>query len=218
MFRSVITVLITITGISSLQVAFFPRLPAAVLPEVNLDGMVSSQARLLEELPGQRSQDWALSPTRRYSLRSIEGRQASSAFSLSLTGVAVRRAEHLQVALVTLGDPSLEMDQRRVYQTTDGDEYAMGTIGGLDALQSCKVPSGPSGVTKQTLEQLTLPQPSDRQDPIGWIRRLAGLQSNRSYECVLVTLISSEKGQGDQLVDLWRKVLHASKDQPSKKS
>jgi hypothetical protein len=75
MSRSVITVLITITGVSSLQAAFIPRLPAAALPGVNLDDMVSSQAQLLDELPGQRSQDWALSPTHLYSLRAIEGHQ-----------------------------------------------------------------------------------------------------------------------------------------------
>lgn len=218
MSRTVFTVLITITGISSLQVAFFPRLPGAVLPEVNLDDMVLSQARLLEELPGQRSRDWALSPTRRYSLRSIEGRQASFAVSLSLTGVAVRRTEYLQVALVTLGDPSLEMDQRRVYQTTDGDEYAMGKIRGLDALQSCKVPSRRSGVTRKTLEQLTLPQPMDRRDLTGNLRRLAGLRANRSYECVLVTLTSSERGRKVQLINLWRRTLVVLKDQLSDQS
>jgi hypothetical protein len=80
-------------------------------------------------------------------------------------------------------------DQRKVLQAVGGDEYAMGTIGGLDALQSCNIPSGRSGVTRQTLEQLTLPQPIDRRDLTGSLRRLAGLRSNRSYECVLVTHI-----------------------------
>lgn len=215
MYRSVITALITITGISCLQVAFIPRLPAAALPEVYLDEMVPSQARLLEELPGQRSQNWALSPTRRYSFRSIEDRQDSSAVSIALTGLKARRIEHLQLALVTRGDPSLEMDQRMVYKTTDGDEYAVGTIGGLDALQSCKFPNGHSGVTQQVLAHLMPHKPLDSLDLTGHVRRIAGLQSNRSYECVLMTLISSEKGQRDQLVDLWRKVLEASKDQPS---
>jgi len=218
MFRSVISVLITITGVSSLQVAFLPRLPAAALPEVNLGKLPRTKALFLDELPKQRSQDWALSLTRRYSLRSIEDHQPSSAPSLSLTGVKVRRTEHLQVALVTQGHPNLRMEQRRVYQTTDGDEYALGTIGGVDALQSCKVTSGRSGVTNDTLVQLMPHQSFDRQDLTGRLRRLAGLQSNRSYDCVLMTLISSKKGQGDQLVNLWRMVLEVSKDQPSNKT
>jgi hypothetical protein len=185
---------------------------------VNLDDIVSSQAQLLEELPGQRSQDWALSPTHRYSLRAIEGHQPSSAFTLSLTGVGARRAEHLQVALVTRADPHLGMDQRKVLQAVGGDEYAMGTIGGLDALQSCNVPSGRSGVTRQTLEQLTLPQPMDRRDLTGSLRRLAGLRSNRSYECVLVTLTTSDGGRKDQLINLWRRTLVVLKDQLSDQS
>jgi hypothetical protein len=218
MFRSVITMLIAITAVSSLQVAFFPRLPSATRPEVNLGKIPRIQAVLLDEIPRQQRKDWALSSTRRYSLRSIDNRQASAAVSLSLTGVAVRRAEHLHVALITQGDPNLEMNQRKLHLTTDGDEYAVGRIGGLEALQSCKAPSGRSGVSQQILAHLMPHHPFARQDLMGRLRRLAGLQSNRSYECVLMTLISSEKGQRDQLVDLWHKVLEASKDQPSNKT
>ncbi len=215
MYRSVITALIMITGFSCLQLAFFPRSPAAAVPQLNLGRMPRTQALLLGELPGQESRDWTLSPTRRYSLLSNEGRQPSSAVSLSLTGVAARRIEHLQVALVTLGDPSLEMDQRRVYKTIAGDEYAVGTIEGLEALQSCRVSSGRSGVTQQVLASIMPQHPFNRLAFVGRLKRLAGLQSSRNYECVLMTLISSDKGQRDQLVDLWRQVLEASKDQPS---
>jgi hypothetical protein len=87
---------------------------------VNLDDMVSSQAQLLDELPGQRIQDWALSPTHLYSLRAIEGHQPPSAFTLSLKGVGARRAEHLQGALVTRADPHLGMDQRYPFRGRDG--------------------------------------------------------------------------------------------------
>ena len=153
MFRSAIAFLIGFTGLSCLQVAFFPRLPAASEPEVDLGTMPGAPPLFMGELPGQQSRDWALSPTRRYELTSQHEQQPSSDLDLLMTGATVRRAEHLQVALITQGNPHLEMDRRRVYRTAAGDEYAIGMIGGREALQSCQVPSG-RDVTQETLAEL----------------------------------------------------------------
>lgn len=215
MYRLVIGFLIVLTGLSSLQIAFAPRLPASKDPELDLSGIPGAQAAPMEELPSRQTLNWSLSQTRRYSFRFQPDSAATSVFSLWVTGVKVRRVHHLQLALVTQDNPNLDMDQRRVHQTTDGNEYATGTIGGRDALQTCEVPSGRSGVTQETLLQLTHPKPFYRRNPATLLGRLAGLQPDRYYECVLITLISPGQGQGDDLVEAWRKVRQASTDQVS---
>lgn len=212
MFRPVAAFMIVFTGFSCLRIAFFPRLPAAENPEVNLEKLPGIQAIPIGELPEQRSLDWAFSSTRRYALHSAESDQLSPAIHLFLTGVTARREEHLQVALTTHGDPNIEMRHRRVYLTPYDDEYAMGTIGGRDALQSCTVPGGRSGVTQETLARLMSHRPLNLQDPLGLLRRLAGLQSNRAPTCVLTTLISPVSGQKNQLKEYWYQLLQVSTD------
>jgi hypothetical protein len=215
MFKTVLTLMIAITAVSSLKVAFLPRWPKASLPEVHLDTQASGHGERLEDLPEKRTRDWALSRTRRFSLQPIDDEQPSSISTLALTGVAARRTEDLQIALVTRGHPQLEMTHRQVSSTPEGDEYALGKIGGRGALQSCKVNHGRSGVTTATLEQLSWEQSVDRRDLNRWWRRLAGLQPRKSFECALITLISANKDRNDQLVMIWQRILNANRDQPN---
>ncbi len=211
MFRSVITLLIAITGVSSLQIAFFPRRTTAALPQGDLTGLTSSQASLREDLPGTRSGAWALSPSRHYSLGSVGDPQPSSVVTLFLTAVAARSAKSLQVALVTKGHQQLEMEDRRVYLTPSGDEYALGKIGGRDALQSCIVAGGGSGVASETLDRLRLQQPIGHRSLNASLHRLAGLETKKPTYCVLVTLISSKESGGNELLTIWRQIQRAHK-------
>lgn len=210
MFRLVVGILSVFTGISGLQVALSPHTPIPKDPDIYPEEIPGVRAAEPHIIPGSQSRNWSLSRTRVYSMPPNEAQQEpSKALTLLLTGITVRKEEHLQIALVTKGNPSLEMTQRRLYETRDGNEYAIGKVRSHNAIQSCLVPDKGIGVTQERLGGLTIPPPFYRRSPIVLLQRFVGLQPNRDYDCILLTLISPETGQTDRLLATWRELLLA---------
>jgi hypothetical protein len=202
MFKPVAIALSVITGVSCVQISLFPRLPHADEPGVNPAFIPDFQIDPIGVSPGKSNLNWAFSSIRHYSLRPRKANAHYPSFQLSVTGLTVRREENLQVALVTRGNPSLEMVDRTLFMS-EGDEYALGTIGGVDAIQSCIVPDGHSGVRQEALARSVSHQSLIFQDLSGVLKRILGLESTGANTCILMTLQSPQQGHIDELRQTW---------------
>lgn len=180
--------LAALATLAALQAAAFPRWPRArSLPQQKLLASVQridTQATVLtpsakEEQP-KRNHDLAVSKT--VAFRFADGDELRV-----LRGVSRERAK-LAIQTFTAGRPELKLQN----STTNTPPIRIaGTVQGRPALQTCLVALSPKaqgfGVNSEQLAPLV---DRDAQGKAATIRRILGIQANRNYSCVLISLRS----------------------------
>jgi hypothetical protein len=198
--------LATIAALLAIQAIVLPRWPTAPrpLPVEQLEAGLRGE-NLLD--PSDRSSPGALWPPQR------SHELATSApvvlplrggFELTLMRGSMRQRFNFQASSIGQAQPSLNLISRRLVGTPV--PTAAGLAQGRPALQTCLV-EGPGlddgfGVTREQLWTL-----ADRlaSGQVAGLKRVIGLQPNRSYDCTLISLRGPEGKPPSDL--LWRQVL-----------
>jgi hypothetical protein len=123
---------------------------------------------------------------------------------LTLMDGTVRQRFNLQTAFIGREQPSLRLDKRRFIETPT--PTAIGLAAGKPILQTCFVagikPQAGFGVSRDQLTAL-----SDQRSS-GWkstLKRLIGLQPNRTYSCTLISLRSLHGESPSK--EIWQKLI-----------
>ncbi|MFM7732108.1 MAG: hypothetical protein ACKO6F_01300 [Cyanobium sp.] len=179
--------LAALASLAALQASLLPRWPRArPLPAAALTAALEKAGFAAERLPaspgaaqGQRSHELALSAVLAYRL--------ADGSELRLVRGTARQRGNLQAALFARDSKHLRLKQRQLLPGPP--PQARGSIGGRDARQTCWVhtptPGGGFGVTAGQLMPLVDSQAAGRQAAL---LRVIGLQANRDYSCVLISL------------------------------
>jgi hypothetical protein len=199
-------VLAGLASLAALQASLLPRWPRAAPLEAAVIVNRLRQAGLQpepivlqgEQTKANRSREIAVSAPLAFRLPGGE--------ELRVVRGTVRHRLSLQAAAIASKSEELTLKKRRLI--AGPPPSAEGRIGGRPAIQTCLVPeaprSSPYGVTNRQL--LFLVDQAAR----GWeaeLRRLLGLQANRSYSCVLISLRSG--GPGAVPWQVWDRTLTA---------
>jgi hypothetical protein len=152
----------------------------------------------LPKLPDSRSYELASSATLGYRLQ--------GGLQLRLRSGAVRERKNVQIAFIGRDRPELALQQRQLLEGPP--PTASGRLGNQPALQTCLIPGAPLvdafGVT---WEQVPLAVDRLAAGSKASALRILGLQPNRSYQCVLISLRSH---QGEPIpVPTWHRLLDA---------
>jgi hypothetical protein len=182
--RRWLSLLLLASVVAIIQVSLFPRRPqAGSLPKPpNIDG---GSWQLVEEQPVRRKRDLATSTSRTYALQGpILSELPIGGLQLNLTAMAVRNVADLQVAFLTSDNPSLQLRGRRVLAVASNDELAIGQIVDRPTWQTCLLPKGRHGVTRQGLNRGNF---SNQPLPPKWLLWL-GVRDWPIPNCLLVTI------------------------------
>lgn len=148
-----------------------------------------------------------LPPSRSYELASssVPGFGLAEGRELRLVRASVRERKNMQIAFIGRDRPELALKTRQLQEGPP--PTASGRVGNQAALQTCLVP-GVQGPEAFGVTWLELPLAVDRLavGPQATARRILGLQQNRAYECVLISLRSTD-GTAIPL-PIWRRLLH----------
>lgn len=205
-------ILYTLSGLAfafCIQVASIPRWPKAETPPAKTTILSDWKLTLTGSSPPQRRADWALGSTHRYTI-SNQNPSQSSLSEVLLTAVVVRRLDGFEVARLTNDLPQLRIENRLIRMPERDVEVALGSIGGKDALQTCVLPHGASGVTKATLQRLSFQRVQGESRLLRWLGRLTGITTDVHYRCNLLTIIQPHAGASEQLLLLWGQLRKAS--------
>lgn len=143
-----------------------------------------------------RSQDLVTSPLLILPLREDN--------ELILMASSVRQRFNFQASFIGRAQPSGKLEDRQLIATPT--PTSAGKSQGLPALQTCLVPAdGLDNAFGVTRDQLTVYADHGSQGVGSAVERLIGLQPNRTYSCILITLRGS-KGQPPS-ERLWEQVL-----------
>jgi hypothetical protein len=182
-----------VASLAALQASLLPRWPRAEpLPAAAaISGVLRKAGIAAEPLPngpdislGARSLELASSSTLAFRLTG-----GGEGAELRLLRGTARHRYNIHTAMFARDNKNLRLEQRRLLPGPP--PLARGTIAGRDGLHTCWVetpsPGGSYGVTSEQLAPLV-----DRQAQ-GWqpaLLRVIGLQPNRDFSCVLISLRS----------------------------
>lgn len=173
--------------LAALQAMLLPRWPRAQelqrAPIEQALGRAGFQPVALPALPATRGYELSSSTTLGYEL--------GGGLQLRLRRGAVRERKNVQIAFIGRDRPELSLEQRHLLEGPP--PTASGRVGNQPALQTCLVPEAPGAhAYGVTWEQI--PAAVDRMagGSRAALRRVIGLQPNRSYACVLISLRSTE--------------------------
>jgi len=212
--RAYLAVAAALAGLGLIQLIVWPRWPQAAakgLDHLSLPGGSGLPGRKLK--PAIHMANLAQSAVYEFPLpwKSLEasselsGSQEQPDGLLRLRVVEPRSWRSFQLSQVTAGIRALDL-KKRTLTIQGGDELALGQINGEPALQTCLTAGGKGVVIKKSFFSLSFEQPvrSRREE----LNRLLGLSPNRTYQCLLVTLLG---GQGNKhseakLITTWEEL------------
>jgi hypothetical protein len=198
--------LATIASVAAIQASIFPRWPKAsqlssdsVLVALRQAGLRPEPVQLpTAEQQEKRSADVSLSSPLVYRFAGGE--------ELRIVHGAFRQRYDLQLAGFSTNNPALRLDKRSI--AAGPPPFAQGWIKGHPARQTCFMPQAlQADAFGATNAQILFWVDGSIEGRAAKMRRLLGLQSNRDYDC---TLISLRSGDGTPLSDrLWRNIVTA---------
>jgi hypothetical protein len=161
------------------------------------------QPRLLPAVAPWRSEGIALSTLRRYQLQ--------PGLELRLQRVQVWRRADFQLAYITrpwtAGRRDLALGAQRRLVSGQAGVHALGQRGGTAVRQTCLVGDAGDAVAGVTAVQLTAPVDQRANRPAAIAARLVGLEPNRSWQCLLVSLHSERQLHAERkMVALWTRL------------
>jgi hypothetical protein len=192
--------LAAIASLAALQALVLPRWPrAAELRPAPIERALRQagfQPVALPTLPASRSYELASSATLGYGL--------PGGLQLRLRRGAVRERRNVQIAFSGRDRPELALRKRQL--TVAPPPAASGRVENKPALQTCLVPGAPqANAFGATWEELPLVMDRRAAGARASALRILGLQPNRSYECVLISLRSA--GGQPISVPTWHRLL-----------
>jgi hypothetical protein len=195
-----------IATVAALQASLFPRWPQAPQLPANLVLHALKQGGLRPETlkpgaaeeRGDRSLELSISPPLVFRLPGGE--------ELRLVRGAFRQRYSVQVAGIAAKSPGLALSNRRLFPGPPPS--AEGRVKDHPARQTCFVPQALTpkafGVTSDQIltwvDVASAGRPND-------LRRLIGLQPNRDYSCILISLRSGDDSPVSE--NLWQRILAA---------
>jgi hypothetical protein len=179
--RTLYSILVVIASVAATKALIWPRWPdarpldqQAITEALNADGL---HATPLKPLAAKRSAELATSAVIGYSFK--------DGLELRLMRGRARKRLNFQTAFLSALHPELQLKQRQLL--ADPPPTAIGLVANQPAFQTCLVQESQAsevfGATGEELSALV-----DRANQSRWsrLRWIAGLQSNRNYECILI--------------------------------
>jgi hypothetical protein len=212
--RAYLAVADATAGLGLIQLIVWPRWPQAAakgLDHLSLPGGSGLPGRKLK--PAIHTANLAQSPVYEFPIpwksladsSGLSGAPKQPDALLRLRLVEPRSWRSFQLAQVTAGIRALDV-KKRTLRIQGVDELALGQINGEPALQTCLTAGGKGAVIKKSFFALSLEQPvrSRRQE----LNRLLGLSPNRTYQCLLVTLlgVQGNKHAEAKLISTWEEL------------
>lgn len=182
-----------LASLAALQASLLPRWPRArPLPAAAISAALRQAGISADPLPapagrGERSHELATSAPLAWRLSTAATGAAAAELRL-LRGTA-RQRDNLQTALFARDQKDFKLERRRL--EPGPPPLARGMIAGRDGLHTCWVETpAAGGGYGVTAEQLTALVDSQARGRRAWLVRLIGLQPNRDFSCVLISLRS----------------------------
>jgi hypothetical protein len=179
--RLIYSILAAIASVAATKSLIWPRWPEArplnqqaITEALNAAGL---RATPLKPLAAKRSAELATSAVIGYSL--------DDGLELRLMRGKARKRFNFQTAFLSTSHPELQLKQRQL--SAGPPPSAIGLVSSQPALQTCLVQESQAsmdfGVTREELSALV-----DRANQSRWrrLKSIIGLQSNRTYECILL--------------------------------
>ena len=179
--RTLYSILVVIASVAATKALIWSRWPdarpldqQAITEALNAAGL---HATPLKPLAAKRSAELATSAVIGYSLK--------DGLELRLMRGRARKRLNFQTAFLSALHPELQLKQRQL--SADPPPTAIGLVANQPAFQTCLVQESQAsevfGATGEELSALV-----DRANQSRWsrLRWIAGLQSNRNYECILI--------------------------------
>ena len=202
LFRRWLGLLVGVASVAVLQAVVWPRWPRSPgLPAAQLGRelvRIGLNPRPLPTLPAQRSYERSLSALHSWRL--------ATGSELRVLRGSVRQRDSFQAAFLGRDQPLIALVGRRLNVPMAGS--AAGVIQGRPSYQTCLVPQVTApAVMAVSAESLGRGADQRVASRFEMIKGLLGLQPTRSFDCILVSLRSTN----DELpaVSLWRDVLAA---------
>jgi hypothetical protein len=200
--RVIYSTLVVIASVAAAKALIWPRWPVAgpldqqAITEALNDAGI--HATPLKPLAAKRSAELATSVVIGYSL--------DEGLELRLMRGSARKRLNFQSAFLATHHPELQLKQRQL--SAGPPPSAIGLVANQPVLQTCLVQesqaSEPFGTTGEELAAL-VDQAS--QSRWGRLRSIAGLQSNRNYECILIQAKSTNNSTMAIHRSTWLRIL-----------
>lgn len=200
--RAFYSFLAAIASIAAIKSLFWPRWPEArpldqqaITEALNAAGL---HATPLNPLAAKRNAELATSAVIGYSI--------DDGLELRLMRGRVRKRFNFQTAFLSTLHPELRLKQRQL--TAGPPPAAIGLVASQPAFQTCLVQESQAseafGATRDELSALV-----DRANQSRWrrLRSIVGLQSNRTYECILIQATNTKDLTASTDRSTWLRIL-----------
>jgi hypothetical protein len=200
--RAIYSILAVIASVAATKALIWPRWPVARPLDQQAITKAFNGARIraipLKPLAAKRNAELATSAVIGYSLN--EG------LELRLMRGSARKRFNFQSAFLATLHPELQLKQRQLSAVPPPS--AIGLVANQPALQTCLVQkSQTSEAFGITGEQLTALVDQASQSRWSRLRSIAGLQSNRNYECILIQAKNTSKSTKPINRSTWLRIL-----------
>ena len=205
--RRTLAVVVPLAAATALAALLRPPGPqVSDLPASQVRSKLASLALRPRPLPAVspwRSEGIALSTLRRYQLQ--------PGLELRLQRVQVWRRADFQLAYMTrpwtAGRRDLALGAQRRLLPGQAGVHALGQRGSTAVRQTCLVGDAGDAVAGVTVAQLTAPVDQRANRPAAIAARLVGLEPNRTWQCLLVSLHSDRQLQAEPtMAALWTRL------------
>ena len=205
--RRTLAVVVPVAAATALAALLRPPAPqVSDLPASQVHAQLAGLALRPSPLPvvaPWRSEGIALSTLRRYQLH--------SGLELRLQRVQVWRRADFQLAYMTrpwtAGRRDLALGANRRLAADQAGVHALAQRGSMAVRQTCLVGEAGDGVAGVTAAQLTAPVDQRANRPAAIAARLVGLEPNRSWQCLLVSLHSDRQLHAEpRVAALWSRL------------